>query len=96
MYLKISWRFERFTAHLARELALAVHVLPVAAHAARTPESFAAIDTHVREFACVFAYVDFQAIFVDESALIRKCFTISIYEPDTKLTQHCNVDTDAV
>lgn len=54
-------------AHLARELSLAVNVLPVAVHAARAAEALAAIDAHVRELAGVLAHVDLQAILVDET-----------------------------
>lgn len=95
-YLKISGRFERFMAHLARELSLTVHVLPVTAHAARAPEPFAAIDADVREFARVFAYVDLQAVLVNEPVSAVNHLIIAIAYITGKLTQHYNADTDAV
>jgi hypothetical protein len=65
-HLKVSGRFEGFVAYRTGKLALTVHILSVAVHAARAAESLTAIRTRVRKLARVLPHVDVQPVLVNE------------------------------
>lgn len=59
MNLQISGCLKGFLTNFAGEFALAVNVLPVAVHAARTAKSFATIRASVRELTRMLPHVNF-------------------------------------
>lgn len=101
-YLKISGCFKSFLTDFTSKFALAVNILSMAVHAARTPESFTTINTSVREFAGMLSHMNVQPVFVNKSFNInkynlkKKKVKFKIERFKIEFTRRCSADIGVV